>query len=100
MNIIKSIKVWVHERNLHTAHPHTQFVKVVEEVGEIAQGLARQNKALIQDAIGDTVVTLVSLCETLDLDFNECVLGAYNEIKDRKGKLIDGVFVKESDLNE
>ena len=68
---------------------------MVEEVGELAAALARANMELIKDSIGDIVVTLVSLCETMDIDFNECVRQAYDEIKDRKGKLVDGVFIKE-----
>ena len=95
MDIIKSIKLWVRNRNIHTAHPRDQYLKVVEEVGELAAALARADMKLIKDSIGDTVVTLVALCETLNIDFNECVNQAYDEIKDRKGKLVDGVFVKD-----
>ena len=97
MDIIKSIRIWVRNRNIHTAHPRDQYLKVVEEVGELAAALARANMELIKDSIGDIVVTLVSLCETMDIDFNECVHAAYDEIKDRRGKLVDGVFIKEEE---
>lgn len=94
-NIHNKIKRWVYDRNINTAQPKDQFTKVVEEVGELASGLARHDVDLIKDSIGDIVVTLIALCTTLDIDFEECVQGAYNEIKDRKGKLVDGVFIKE-----
>jgi hypothetical protein len=50
---------------------------------------------LLQDAIGDVFVTIVILSQCSGLDFTECVRHAYNEIKDRKGKLVDGIFIKE-----
>lgn len=50
------------------------------------------------DGIDNTVVTLICIAERLGLKFNDCLDYAYNEIKDRKGKLINGTFVKESDL--
>lgn len=92
---LNKIKQWVRDRNIHTALPKDQFVKVIEEVGELASGLARNDSELIKDSVGDTVVTLIALCSTLNFDFEECVDKAYNEIKDRRGKLVDGVFIKE-----
>lgn len=97
-DLISYIDKWVHDRNLHTAEPKSQFVKVVEELGELAGGLARGNEEVIKDSVGDIIVTLVSTCATLGIDITDCTQGAYNEIKHRKGKLIDGVFIKEEDL--
>lgn len=93
--MIKAIKLWARNRNLHTAKPRDQFLKVVEEVGELGGSLARNNEDGIKDAIGDIVVTLVVLSETLGYDYDECIKLAYDEIKDRKGKLVDGIFIKE-----
>lgn len=39
-----------------------------------------------------------SLAHQLDLDVTECLGIAYEEIKNRKGKMINGTFVKEEDL--
>lgn len=50
--------------------------------------------------LGDVIVTLVCVAEQLGLNIEECCLAAYDEIKDRKGKMIDGVFVKEADLEK
>lgn len=95
MTTTQLIKNWVHDRNIHTAHPKDQFLKVVEEVGEIAAGLARGDRDLIMDAVGDTYVTLVALCETMDISIEECINVAYDAIKDRTGRLVDGVFIKD-----
>ena len=73
MNTTQLIRKWVHARNIHTAHPKDQFLKVAEEVGEIGAGLARGDKELIMDAVGDTYVTLVALCETMDICIEEGV---------------------------
>lgn len=94
------IHQWVIDRNLQTADPKSQALKFFEEAGEVASGLARNDIDLVKDAIGDTYVTMVALCATLDISIRDCIDMAYDEIKDRKGKLIDGVFVKEDDLIE
>lgn len=95
MTTTQLIRNWVHDRNIHTAHPKDQFLKVVEEVGEIGAGLARGDRDLIMDAVGDTYVTLVALCETMDISIEECISVAYDAIKDRTGRLVDGVFIKD-----
>ena len=158
------IKQWAIDRNLHTADPNKQFDKLIEEYGELVNGLNKGNKELIVDSIGDMYVVLTIMMQqingymdvalrlsnhydgtatTLDyverlyylgfdlynfthghthlfssvqtkvteviellkvtaeennVSFDECIDAAYNEIKDRKGKMIDGKFVKESDL--
>lgn len=74
------------------------MLKLFEELGEVASGMARNDLEEVKDGIGDTLVVLIGLSMQLDLDITECLELAYNEIKDRKGKLIDGIFVKEDDL--
>ena len=98
--LVKLIEKWAREKNLDIAEPEKQMLKVVEEVGEVAAALARNNKNDLRDGIGDVVVTLVILAMQHDMDLYECLNQAYNEIKDRKGKNVNGVFVKESDLND
>jgi NTP pyrophosphatase (non-canonical NTP hydrolase) len=97
MNIIRNIEKWVTDRHLHTSKPETQYVKFQEEAGELASDLCRNRDP--RDSIGDIGVTLISLSLSLGVDFIECLEIAYNQIKDRKGKLINGVFVKEADLS-
>ena len=98
--LVKLIEKWAREKNLDIAEPEKQMLKVVEEVGEVAAALARNNKNDLRDGIGDVVVTLVILAMQNDMDLYECLNQAYNEIKDRKGKNVNGVFVQESDVND
>ena len=99
MNRFNDILNWAADRNLVSGStPDKQFLKLVEEVGEIAHGLARDNQEEIIDGIGDVVVVLTILAAQRGIHIEHCIECAWNEIKDRKGKMIDGVFVKESDL--
>lgn len=97
-NLTTKIKKWAVDRNLNTADPNKQMLKLMEEVGELAQGMAKNNSKQIVDSIGDVYVVLVILSEQLGLEIEDCVGLAYQEIKDRKGKMVNGVFVKEDDL--
>ncbi len=94
------IEEWAKARNLHTADPAKQMLKLGEEFGELCQGMAKNKPDQIEDSIGDMYVVMTILSMQLGLDIEDCVLGAYNEIKDRRGKMVNGVFVKESDLQE
>lgn len=86
--LVKLVEEWAREKNLDIAEPEKQMLKVVEEVGEVAAALARNNKNDLRDGIGDVVVTLVILAIQNDMDLYECLNQAYNEIKDRKLSLI------------
>ena len=94
------IREWVRARNIQTGDPKQQICKTLEELGELASALNKNNLELAKDGIGDTIVTLIAIAEQLGLDINECLDFAYNEIKDRKGKLINGIFVKDADIKE
>ncbi|GGP13516.1 MazG-like family protein [Oceanobacillus neutriphilus] len=94
------IREWAIERNLHTADSTKQALKLGEEMGELFEGFAKGNEDLLKDAIGDMYVVLTILSQQRGFTIEECIDLAYEEIKDRKGKMIDGVFVKEADLNE
>ena len=92
------IQGWAVDRNLHTADHVKQALKLGEEFGELCQGIVKGNEEQIKDSIGDIYVVMTILSMQLGLEIEECVYHAYDEIKDRRGKLVDGVFVKESDL--
>lgn len=96
--LTKAVKIWSENRGLHKADPAKQMLKVTEEIGEVAAALARGDKDRLEDGIGDSVVTLIVLAQQNGLELAECLETAYSEIEGRKGKMIDGVFVKESDL--
>ena len=99
MRHFEDIRNWGHARNIiHGATPHAQFVKLIEEIGELAEGIAKNRPDLIFDGIGDAVVVLTILAAQHNVDIEHCIQLAWNEIKDRKGQMVNGVFVKESDL--
>ena len=97
-DITELIKKWAVDRNVVSGDVKSQMVKLLEEAGELAEGINKNKKDLIVDSIGDVYVVLVILCMQLGLDINDCIKVAYEEIKDRKGKLVNGLFVKEEDL--
>ena len=156
--LITNVQQWSIDRGLDKADSKKQMLKLYEEFGELASGLAKGNKEVVKDSIGDVVVVLIILAqqqglekisdfniicnhlqpsdlmpqasETIglislrvrktndeieeyivrlisclrtiakyeNLKFEDCLSQAWDEIKDRKGKLIDGVWVKEEDL--
>jgi len=96
--LIEDVQIWAMDKNLQNADSSKQFLKVAEEVGEVAAALARNDKEMLTDGIGDVVVTLIILASQNGLSLEECLQTAYDEIKGRKGKTINGLFIKESDL--
>ena len=74
----------------------SQAIKTLEETTELLDAINKHNLDETKDAIGDIVVTLIMVCAVLDINLVECLYGAYNEIKDRKGYLTpEGIFIKE-----
>jgi len=90
------IQKWAVNRGLNNSDPTRQMLKLIEEVGELAHAMARGKTDGIIDAIGDIYVVLTILAMQLNLNVETCIEHSYNVIKDRKGKLINGVFVKEA----
>ncbi|MGN7409951.1 MazG-like family protein [Sporosarcina sp. SAFN-010] len=86
------------ERGLDSGDPRGQILKLGEEYGELCAGFAKNNMDEVEDAIGDMVVVLTNLSTQLDLNIEDCVKRAMDEIQNRKGKMVNGVFVKEADL--
>jgi NTP pyrophosphatase (non-canonical NTP hydrolase) len=72
-----------------------QFMKLVEEVGELSNAMLNRNEAEQIDALGDIQVVLIILAEQLGLDLELCLRCAYDEIKNRKGKTLNGTFIKD-----
>lgn len=95
---VRKVEEWARQRNLDIADPHKQILKVVEEIGEISGALARDNMNELKVEIGDGVVTLIILAMQLDMDMLDCLDLAYEKIKNRKGKTVNGIYIKEADL--
>lgn len=96
-NIFDNIRSWAKERGIYDrGDSNTQYVKLMEEAGELAQALLKRDDAEIYDAIGDMVVVLTNLAHMEGVTIEECINDAYDVIKSRKGKMINGTFVKNS----
>lgn len=93
----KRVVEWASARKIiPNATPVAQLLKAVSEMGELADGENKGNIAEIKDAVGDVLVCLINYCALRQISIVECLSGAYDEIKDRKGTLLpNGVFVKE-----
>ncbi|MEX5914524.1 MazG-like family protein [Staphylococcus ureilyticus] len=96
--LVKQVEQWSKDKNLHNGNPDRQALKFYEETGEVAAALSRNKLDNLKDGIGDTVVTLIILAQQHGMTLEECLQYAYDEIKGRKGKTINGTFIKESDL--
>ena len=96
--LVKAVEQWSIDKGLQNGNPDRQALKFYEEAGEVGAALSRGNIEALKDGIGDTVVTLIILAQQHDMSLQECLQFAYDEIKGRKGKTINGTFIKESDL--
>lgn len=97
--LIKSVEQWSKDKGLDKGNSFVQFTKTIEESGEVAAALCRNDIDELRDGIGDVIVTLVILAQQNDMTLHECLEQAYNEIKDRKGVMSkDGSFIKQSDI--
>ena len=87
---------WAKERGILIPDNATKkMLKLSEEVGELAGAIAKNNKVDQLDAIGDIQVVLIILSEQLGINYKEALESAYNVIKERKGKTVNGIFIKD-----
>ena len=94
--LVALIQNWAWDRNLiDGSTPNAQMLKLMEEFGELAGGVCKDKADVIKDSIGDVFVVLTIIATQMGWSIEECVQAAYAEIKDRKGRMVDGVFVKE-----
>ena len=90
------IKQWHRDRNLiDGATDKDQLAKLIQEMGELSDNICKGKD--IKDDIGDMIVVLINIAERNNVSITECLNQAWHDIKDRKGKMVDGVFVKEGD---
>ena len=92
----KKVAQWHHDRNLiEGATDKDQFCKLIQEAGELSDNICKGKD--MSDDIGDMIVVLINIAERNNLTLKECLEKAWNDIKDRKGKMVDGIFIKEGD---
>jgi NTP pyrophosphatase (non-canonical NTP hydrolase) len=90
------IKQWHIDRNLiDGATDKDQVCKLIQEVGELSDSVCKSRD--VSDDIGDCIVVLINIAVRNGLTLEQCMAQAYNDIKDRKGRMVDGIFVKETD---
>ena len=93
-DLIKKVEQWHNDRNLiDGATDKDQVLKLLQELGELSDNVCKGND--IRDDIDDMLVVMINILARNNLSLDECLEVAYNDIKDRKGKMVDGIFVKE-----
>lgn len=94
--LISDVVEWHRDRNLiFGSDDKAQVVKLAEEFGELAKAVAKQQD--VRDHIGDMLVVMINIAERNGVSLHECLAVAYAEIASRKGRMVNGVFIKESD---
>lgn len=97
-NMVSLIKTWHHDRNLiEGSTDKDQVLKLMQELGELSDSVCKIKD--IRDDLGDMLVVMINIMERNNLTMTECLEVAWDDIKDRKGRMVDGIFVKEEDLN-
>ncbi len=91
------IREWAENRGLYSkGDAKTQYIKLQEEAGELAQAILKDDQPEVVDAIGDMVVVLTNLAHLRGVSIEHCIESAYNIINKRKGSMVNGTFVKET----
>ena len=97
LNRFDLIRTWADERGLYDkGDTKTQYLKLMEEAGELGRAILKQDEAEFIDAIGDMVVVLTNLARLGDTSIELCIDQAYNVISKRTGKMVNGTFVKDT----
>lgn len=95
--LIDNVVGWHYERNLiDGSTDKDQVLKLSQELGELSDSVCKGKD--VKDDIGDMLVVLLNIAERNGVILSECLNQAWLDIKDRKGKMVDGIFVKEADL--
>lgn len=94
--LISKVYDWANQKDLlKKENAPKQFMKCIEEFGETASAINKNKPDEIIDGLGDTFVTLIILCLQMGITPQEALTSAWNEIKDRQGKTVQGVFIKD-----
>ncbi len=94
---IDNVVQWHRDRNLiDGSTDKDQVLKLIQELGELSDSVCKGKD--IKDDIGDMLVVMLNIATRNEVTLSECLARAWDDIKDRKGKMVDGIFVKEEDL--
>tara|TARA_B100000900_G_C20470202_1_gene671030 strand:+ start:147 stop:458 length:312 start_codon:yes stop_codon:yes gene_type:complete len=98
-DLIEKVNKWFDDRNLiEGSTDKDQILKLMQELGELSDHACKGED--IRDDLGDMLVVMLNIMKRNNYSINECLQIAYDDIKDRKGKMVDGIFVKESKEEE
>lgn len=96
METFVKIRNWAEQKGIYSSGDvKTQYIKLLEEVGELSRAILDKNNDEFIDAIGDCVVVLTNLAKLGGHDIEYCIDSAYSVIEKRTGKMINGTFVKD-----
>lgn len=88
---------WHYDRNLiEGSTDKDQVLKLAQELGELSDSVCKGKD--VRDDIGDMLVVMLNIAERNGVILAECLKEAWDDIKNRRGKMVDGIFVKEADL--
>jgi len=94
MELVKLIEQWHEDRNLiEGSTDKDQVLKLVQELGELSDSVCKEKD--MRDDLGDMLVVMINIMKRNNITIEECLQKAYDDIKDRKGRMVDGIFVKE-----
>ena len=98
-DLIEKVNKWFEDRNLiEGSTDKDQVLKLMQELGELSDHACKGED--IRDDLGDMLVVMLNIMKRNNYSISECLQIAYDDIKDRKGKMVDGIFVKESKEDE
>ena len=94
MELVKLIEQWHEDRNLiEGSTDKDQVLKLAQELGELSNSVCKEKD--MRDDLGDMLVVMINIMKRNNITIEECLQKAYDDIKDRKGRMVDGIFVKE-----
>lgn len=88
------VRNWAKIRGLKQADPQMQYQRFLQEATEIHKAMVLNDDKEIKDAIGDTIVTLINLAQSMGMNAEECLEVAFKEIECRKGLTRNGEFIR------
>lgn len=91
------VKHWSKDKGLDKTDVKVQTLKLMEEVGELANALLRGDERNILDALGDIQVVMIIIHQQLEIEADATLHYAYEQIKHRTGKMKKGVFIKDNE---
>ena len=95
-SLVKKVQNWHRDRNLiEGSTDKDQTLKLLQELGELSDSVCKEKD--IKDDIGDMLVVMINIATRNNVSLLDCLSRAWDDIKDRKGRMVDGIFVKEGD---